>query len=80
MTTETYHQLITEGIQDLPDEVLAEIADFVYFVRKRVLEPETFGEELRGILLRSELTKLSQGQAAHLEKEFEEYDRRYPRE
>ena len=73
-------QLIIEGIKELPTETLAEIADFVYFVRKRVLEPEAFQEELMSALLRVELQQLSRGEAAHLEKEFEDYDQRYPRE
>jgi hypothetical protein len=80
MTAEAYQQLIAEGIQGLPPEVLAEIADFVYFVRKRVLAPETFEDELRSFLLRAELRKLSHDEEAHLEQEFEGYDRRYPRE
>ena len=40
MTTQTYQQLIIEGIKGLPLEVLAEIADFIYFVRKRALQPQ----------------------------------------
>ena len=53
MTTQTYQQLITEGIKGLPLEILAEIADFVFFVRKRVVQPEAFEEELHNALLRA---------------------------
>lgn len=80
MTMEHYQQLIVEGIKGLPPELLAEIADFVYFVRKRALEPQTFEEELEDALLRVELRQLSRDEEAHLEKEFEDYDRLYPRE
>jgi hypothetical protein len=80
VTTQTYQQLIIEGIKGLPPEVLAEIADFIYFVRKRVLEPQTFGEELQNALLRVELRQLSRTEEAHLEKEFEGYDQLYPHE
>jgi len=37
MTQPPYQQLILEGIKDLPPEVLAEIVNFIYFVRKRTL-------------------------------------------
>jgi hypothetical protein len=80
VTTQTYQQLIIEGIKGLPPEILAEIADFIYFVRKRVLEPQTFREELQNALLRVELRQLSRAEEAHLEKEFEGYDQLYPHE
>ncbi len=80
MTTHIYQQLIIEGIQGLPSETLAEIADFVYFMRKRILESQAFSEELESALLRVELGQLSRDEEAHLEKEFEDYDQLYPRE
>lgn len=80
MTTQTYQQLIIEGIKGLPPEILAEIADFIYFVRKRTLHPQAFEEELRDALLRVELKQLSRDEEAHLEKEFEGYDQLYPPE
>jgi len=78
MTTQTYQQLIIEGIKGLPPEILAEIADFIFFVRKRVIQPEAFEDELQNVLLRLELKQLSHEEEAHLEKEFEDYDRLYP--
>jgi hypothetical protein len=39
MVTNAHEQLIVEGIKGLPPEALTEIADFIYFVRKRVLQP-----------------------------------------
>ncbi len=69
-----------EGLKGLPSETLAEIVDFIYFVRKRALQPQAFEEELQNALLNTELRQLSRDEEAHLEKEFEDYDERYPRE
>jgi len=80
MMTRNYEQLIVEGIKGLPPEILAEIADFIYFVRQRALQPRAFEEELQNALLSAELGQLSRDEEAHLEKEFEDYDRLYPRE
>ncbi len=70
MTTQALEEMIREGIKGLPPENLAEIADFVYFVRKRVLRPEVFADELRELSLRAELKQLSREEEAHLETEF----------
>ena len=78
--TQNYEQLIAEGIKGLPPEILAEIADLIYFVRQRALQPQVFEEELQKALLGAELRQLSRDEEAHLEKEFEDYDRLYPRE
>ena len=80
MTTQSYQQLILEGIKGLPPEILAEIADFIYFVRKRAVQPQVFEEELQNALMRVELRQLSRDEEAHVEKEFEGYDQLYPRE
>lgn len=79
MTTKTYQQLIIEGIKGLPPEVLAEIVDFIYFVRKRAMNPQAFEAELQNALLRVELRQLSRDEEAHLEKEFEAYEKLHPR-
>lgn len=47
MTTQDYERLIMEGIKGLPPEILAEIADFIYFVRKRALQPQTLKKRCR---------------------------------
>jgi hypothetical protein len=80
MTSDIYEQLIVEGLKGLPPEALSEIADFIYSVRKRLLQPHTFAEERRDALLTAELRQLSRDEEVHLEKEFEEYDKLYPRE
>ncbi|MFQ5641709.1 MAG: hypothetical protein ACE5IR_27355 [bacterium] len=75
-TTATYQKLIVEAIKGLPSATLAEIADFVYFVRKKALQPKTFNEELQNALLELDLKLMSRSEEAHLEKEFEDYARR----
>ena len=80
MTEQIYQQLIVQGIRGLPAETLAEIADFVYFLRKRIQQPDIFAEELRSALLGEELKQLSRDEEAHLEQEFADYEQRYPRE
>ena len=71
MALPSYPQLIADGIRGLPPDVLAEIADFVFFVRKRALKQKKYEEELN---------RLSREEVTHLEKEFESYEQLYPRE
>jgi hypothetical protein len=78
--THTYRQLIYEGINGLAPEALVEIVDFVYFVRKRTLQPQAFEEHLRTALLNKELRDLSSEEEHHMDKEFEDYDKLYPHE
>ncbi|MGB9553637.1 MAG: hypothetical protein ACPL7L_04615 [bacterium] len=80
MENPNYQRLIIEGIKGLPPEALAEIADFIYFLRKRVLDPKAFEEELQNAILRIDLRQLSRQEETHLEKEFEGYDKLYPQE
>lgn len=80
MTAQTYQELIYEGIKGLPTDTLGEIVDFIFFLRKRKLHPEAFEEELQSTLIRSELLQLNRNESEHLEKEFENYDKLYPKE
>lgn len=82
MTTQeqTYQQLILDGIQTLPPNALAEVVDFVYFIRKKCLQPKRFAEERYEILLQTELQTLSHHEQTHLEQEFADYEKRYPYE
>ena len=80
MTEQIYQQLIVQGIRGLPAETLAEIADFIYFLRKRAQQPQIFTEELRSALLGEELKQFSRDEEIHLEQEFADYEQRYPRE
>ena len=47
MTTKDYRQLILEGTQDLPPESLAEIVDFIFFIRQKLFRPQKFDEALQ---------------------------------
>ena len=78
MTTQTYQRLINEGIKGLPPDTLAEIVNFIYFLRMRMLKPRAFEEDLQNALLNIELHRLNHEEEAHLEKEFENYDKLYP--
>lgn len=49
--TTAYEELIAAGIKGLPQELLAEIADFVYVVRKKFTQPNAFERELTSTLL-----------------------------
>ncbi len=71
MKSTAYEQVIVRGIRGLPPSSLAEVADFVCFVRKRVLRTDPLERELK---------KLSREEEAHLEKEFADYERRDPPE
>ena len=60
---QSYEQLITEGIKGLPQELLAEIADFVYFIRQRFTQPQTFERNLETTLRDSPSTAPAADQA-----------------
>ncbi len=77
-SAELYRQMIVNGIQNLPPNLLSQIADYVYFVRKRAEQPETFAQTLYQDLLSSELTASSHFEWQHLEQEFADYEQRYP--
>ena len=75
-----YEQLIIEGIKGLPQDVLAEIAHFVFFMRKRITHPQSFEAELQTVLLEEDLTHLWEAELVHLEEEFTNYEQDYPLE
>ena len=77
---QSYKQLIVDGIQDLPMDLLAEIVDFVYFVRKRATAPDAFAAEQYALMLYQDLQHMSTAEANHLEAEFQDYEQHYPRE
>lgn len=80
MTAQGYQELIMEGVKGLPTEILAEVADFIYFMRKRALQPRMIDDDLRIAMLRTELRQFSRDEDAHLEKEFANYEQLYPRD
>ncbi len=80
MTENLLEQVIMEGIKGLPSECLEEIADFVVFLRKKKLDPHAFHEDLQGLGLNLQLKILSREEDLHLEKEFADYEQRFPRD
>jgi hypothetical protein len=73
MTAQTARTLIAHYTDDLPEELLEEIVDFIQFIRyKRLHEtPET--------LIQQELQELQQAAGARLEAKFENLDEQYPK-
>ena len=67
-------------MKDLPPEALAEIAQFVYFVRKRALQPDTLDDEVQRALLKLQIKQWRHDEEQHLVREFEDYEQRYARE
>lgn len=63
-------QLIPEGIKGLPEPYLSEVADFVVFVRHKVIGEHPY--DFEGI--RQELHELSKSELQHLEEEFKDFD------
>ena len=75
----SYEKLIISGIKGLPNETLREVADFVYFLRRRSADPKGFDEEQYRSLLEEDLASLEKSEVEHLEKEFADYEQLYPR-
>jgi hypothetical protein len=75
LTAQTYKELIANGIEDLPPTLLAEVADFVFFIRKQQENPEQFILERYISLLQKELDDLGDDELAHLESEIAGYER-----
>lgn len=79
METTSYEKIIVSGIKGLPTETLREIADFVYFVRRRAVDPKSFEDEQFRALVESDLGVLNESELKHLEEEFADYESVYPR-
>lgn len=79
MTPQVYKEMIVNGIQDLPPALLAEVANFVYFVRKQVENPDVFAVEQYSLLLNKSLEQLENNELTHLETEFANYEQQFPR-
>ena len=79
MNQVSYEKLIISGIKGLPNETLREVADFVYFVRRRAADPKGFDEEQYRTLLNEDLSSLSKSEVEHLDEEFADYEQLYPR-
>ena len=76
MNQTNYEQIIVAGIRRLSPERVREVVDFVLFLRQR----EENGEEEYQQLIEADLAKLGESELKHLEEEFEDYDKLYPRQ
>lgn len=79
METTSYEKIIVSGIKGLPAETLREIADFVYFMRRRAVDPKGFQDEQFRALIESDLSALNESELEHLEEEFADYESVHPR-
>ena len=79
MNTASYEEIIVSGIKGLPTETLREIADFVYFVRRRAVDPKSFEDEQFRALTEEDLSSLNETELEHLQEEFADYESVYPR-
>lgn len=79
MDATNYEKLILNGIDGLPSEALREVADFVYFLRKKTKNPQAFADEHYQLLIDEDLEDLNQNELKHLDREFENYEQLYPR-
>ena len=79
MNTTSYEKIIVSGIKGLPTETLREIADFVYFVRRRAVDPKSFEDEQFRALMEEDLSNLNEMELKHLEEEFADYESVYSR-
>ena len=80
MDDQTLHEIIQEGLKDLPEESLVQVAEFVLFLRKRTLDPQAFQDDLEAICLEAELGRMARAEGKHLEEEFADYERKFPRQ
>ncbi len=78
MNLQNYQQLIAEGLKELPESALAEITDFVYFVRLRTLGGSQSETDLYRYLLTLNTEELSLTSQQHIDEEFAEYEQLYP--
>jgi len=60
MTSKDYQRLILQGTQDLPPESLAEIVDFIFFIRQKLFQPQRFDDALQESLPASTIKEESQ--------------------
>jgi hypothetical protein len=78
MSTSALKKIIQNGIRDLPEEGLKMVADFVLFIRVRLAHEKDLDEEKMMEFLSKELEQLSASETAHLEEEFENYEKDFP--
>lgn len=74
MSQTNYEQTIVAGVRRLSPERQREVADFVYFLRLREEDGTSYEE-----LIERDLADFEKAELNHLEEEFADYERLYPR-
>lgn len=69
--------LVWLNIQDLPNDSIAEILDFIGYIRAKKFQPEIFKQAYYKIL-KADLSELDTAERNHLEEEFLDYKKTYP--
>ncbi|MCU0443702.1 MAG: hypothetical protein MUE85_02210 [Microscillaceae bacterium] len=75
-----FKEMILRGIQDLSEDSLQQIAEFVFFIRKKNLEPEIFAQEFEYVLHNNILNDVDNVELKHLEDEFSIYQNEFPKQ
>lgn len=76
--TSALKQTIANGISDLSEESLQEIADFVLFIRAKKQHKIAFTETQLVNYIQRELSALSKAEQMHVEEEFADYPKKHP--
>jgi len=71
-------EYINQSINNLPEDSLYEILNFVIYIRKKVYQPELFNLDTN--IINDELKSKTSHEINHLESEFENYKTIYPHE
>jgi len=71
-TPQVYKELMVSSIQDLPPTLLAQVANFVYFVRNQVEDPDAFAAAQDQLLLGRALCEFDIHECEHVEAELAE--------
>lgn len=79
MTSEAYQKMIVAGLAGLPNDYLAEVADFVFFLRNKLEATDAFAVAVDQDSFQPAMQAGWQESLAHLEEEFADYERRFPR-
>ncbi|MFN3848357.1 MAG: hypothetical protein ACK4NY_02960 [Spirosomataceae bacterium] len=72
-----FEQVIIQGIKGLPKQYLSEVADFVLFIRQKSLQKKDF-YDLEAI--QKDMSLLNERELSHLEDEFKDFDKDFPKE
>ncbi len=75
---QAYEELIVRGIRGLPQDALAQIADFVYFLRQKTWHPELIADAEYAAMMQAVRGQTQQSEWQHLEIEFADYEQQFP--